>query len=235
MNPHYQLVMGDSLPVLKGMEDECVDLVVTDVPYESLEAHRAKGSTTRLTKEWFQVISNDTLADYIHEFYRVLKPDTHAYIMCDQPTHYHIRDAGIKAGFIFKKCLIFDKVLMGMGYSYRCQHEFICYLEKGKRRLNNLGISDVLSYKRVRNGYPTEKPVDLSVDLILNSSNQGDTVLDTFVGSGSTMQAALQTGRNIIGMELKPSQEAKIVDRLHEYTRSDDLIVPRKQMMLANL
>ena len=154
----YQLLIGDSLDIIKNMNDNSVDLIVTDPAYESLEKHRAIGTTTRLKGEWFDVISNDKLAQVVIELARVLKPDGHCYIMCDQETHYVIRDVCMamqaqkpkpKNAFAWKKFLVWDKVNMGTGYSWRAQHEVVCFLEKGYRRLNSNSWSDVLKHKKV--------------------------------------------------------------------------------------
>ena len=45
-----------------------------------------------------------------------------------------------------------------MGYHYRARYEFILFFEKGKRRLNDLGIADIIAVPRIRGGYPAEKP-----------------------------------------------------------------------------
>jgi len=52
-------------------------------------------------------------------------------------------------GFKFWKAIVWDKVSIGMGYHYRSRREFILFFEKIKRKLNNLGVPDVLEYKRV--------------------------------------------------------------------------------------
>ena len=63
--------------------------------------------------------------------------------------------------------------------------------------------SNILEYKKDYNGYhPTQKPVALLEDLIKTYSNEGDTVLDFTMGSGSTMIACLNTNRKGIGIEL---------------------------------
>lgn len=238
----YQLLIGDSLDIIKNMNDNSVDLIVTDPAYESLEKHRSIGTTTRLKGEWFDVISNDKLAQFVVELARVLKPDGHCYIMCDQETHYVIRDVCMamqaqkpkpKNAFAWKKFLVWDKVNMGTGYSWRAQHEVICFLEKGYRRLNSNSWSDVLKHKKVYNGYPTEKPVSLYKEIIENSSQPGDVVFDPFAGSGAGLEAACETGRHAIGIEIKASQAPSIASRLEQYTASDDLFVARDQMALA--
>lgn len=63
--------------------------------------------------------------------------------------------------------------------------------------------SNILKYKKDYDGYhPTQKPVALLEDLIKTFSNEGDTVVDLTMGSGSTGVACKKTGRNFIGIEL---------------------------------
>ena len=63
--------------------------------------------------------------------------------------------------------------------------------------------SNVLEYKKDNDGYhPTQKPVALLEDLIKTYSNDGDTVLDFTMGSGSTGVACVNTNRHFIGIEL---------------------------------
>ncbi|WP_425335928.1 DNA methyltransferase, partial [Vibrio cholerae] len=60
------------------------------------------------------------------------------------------------------------------------RYEFILFFEKGKRKLNDLSVPDVLEYKRVWKGYPTEKPVELLEVLIRQSSSENEIVADSF-------------------------------------------------------
>ena len=52
--------------------------------------------------------------------------------------------------------------------------------------------------------HPTEKPTELIKKLIITSSNENDTILDPFLGSGTTMKAGLELRRNVIGIEIEP-------------------------------
>ncbi|MEY4510838.1 MAG: hypothetical protein RLZZ450_2960 [Pseudomonadota bacterium] len=72
------------------------------------------------------------------------------------------KPAGERAGFRFWKPLVWDKKQIGMGYHYRSRYEFVLFFEKGKRKLNDLGVADVIEAPRVHRGCPTEKPVALS-------------------------------------------------------------------------
>jgi site-specific DNA-methyltransferase (adenine-specific) len=70
----------------------------------------------------------------------------------------HAKPEAEKAGFRFWKPLVWDKQTIGMGYHYRARYEFILFFEKGKRRLNDLGVADIINVPRVHRGYPAEKP-----------------------------------------------------------------------------
>lgn len=197
----------DAVEFLRTLPDASVDLVLTDPAYESLEKHRKVGTTTRLkhsdgsSNDWFDVVPNSYFPGFFAEVFRVTKKHRHFYMMCDQETMFVTKPMGEEAGFRFWKPIIWDKVAMGMGYHWRAQHEMILFFEKGKRKLNNLGVSDVIPVKRVRDGYPTEKPVELLRILIENSTQPGELVVDPFMGSGSTGVAALETGRAFLGSD----------------------------------
>lgn len=214
----FRVDHADAVEWLRALPPESVDLVVTDPAYESLEKHRAHGTTTRLTADWFEIFPNTRFPELFAEFYRVLRPDTHCYVMCDHETMFVCKPIGEAAGFKFWKPLIWDKQKMGLGYHYRATYEVILFFEKGKRKLNSLSVKDVLSFPRVAGGqfaedwrakrlekgkaYPTEKPVELLATLIKQSSDAGDVVLDPFTGSASTGEAALLAGRRFAGCDV---------------------------------
>ena len=90
--------------------------------------------------------------------------------------------------------------------AYAKQTEFILYAVKGRHILNGARDTDTLYYNRVVGNmqlHQNQKPVDLCKYLINKSSNENDTVLDCFMGSGSTGVACLQTNRKFIGIELE--------------------------------
>lgn len=204
----YLTYQEDVAALLRSLPEGSVDLLITDPAYESLEKHRAKGTTTRLkvsdasSNEWFEIFLNGRFPEFFEAAYRALAKDSHLYVFCDPETAFVIKPMGEAAGFKFWKPLVWDKMQIGMGYHYRARYEFILFFEKGKRRLNDLGMPDVFNEKRVRNGYPTEKPVPLLEKLVLQSSQPGQVVCDPFMGSGSTGEAALLHGRFFIGGDL---------------------------------
>ncbi|MGX5913922.1 DNA-methyltransferase [Aliidiomarina sp. Khilg15.8] len=218
----YKLTQLDAVKWLESLETESVDLVITDPPYESLEKHRKIGTTTRLkvskssSNVWFEIFPNERLEALMLELYRVLKKNTHCYIFCDQETMFKLKPIGEAVGFKFWKPLVWDKQRIGMGYHYRARYEFILFFEKGKRKLNNLGIPDVLSYPRIHRGYPTEKPVDLSTVLVEQSTREGESVIDPFCGSGSVGVATCQLERLFLGNDTSPDALELTEQRLRE-------------------
>jgi site-specific DNA-methyltransferase (adenine-specific) len=198
----------DAVAWLRQLPAGTVDLLITDPPYESLEKHRAVGTTTRLkhskasSNDWFSIFPNERFRELFEEIYRVLKKNTHFYLFCDQETMFVAKPIAEAVGFKFWKPLIWDKRKIGMGYHYRARYECVLFFEKGKRRLNDLGIADIIEAPRVYDGYPTEKPVVVGEVLIQQSSVLGDLVVDPFMGSGAFGVAAMRTGRHFTGTDI---------------------------------
>jgi site-specific DNA-methyltransferase (adenine-specific) len=205
---NYRLFDRDAVDWLRLFADESVNLVVTDPPYESLEKHRAIGTTTRLkhskssSNDWFSIFPNARFPELFAEVYRVLAKNSHFYLFCDQETMFVAKPLAEKAGFKFWKPIVWEKMKIGMGYHYRSRYEFILFFEKGKRRLADLSVADVLAHPRIRGGYPTEKPSAVSEVFVRQSSSPGDLVIDPFMGSGSVGVAALKHGRRFMGTDI---------------------------------
>ncbi|WP_405769280.1 DNA-methyltransferase [Actinacidiphila glaucinigra] len=137
--------------------------------------------------------------------------------------------------------LIWDKGEMGMG-DLSCpwgpQHEPITFGARypskadrvsGRGSLTaRLRAGSVLRHTRPIgknvNRHPTEKPVRLMAELIESSTRRGEVVLDPFAGSGSTLVAALLTGRHAIGCELDERYVAVAIDRIREAEQIADRI-----------
>lgn len=202
---------GDAFDALARLDAGSVDLAIFDPPYASLERHRvhpdgrANGTTTRLN-DWFPVIGNERLGELMQAVYRVLAKNAHCYVLVDAETMFALKPAGEAAGFKFWTPLVWKKNRLGMGYHYRSSYELIAFFEKGKRRLFDLGVPNVIEAAGVsgRARYPTEKPVALLEVLVLQSSTPGDLVLDPFMGSGSTGEAAMKHGRWFHGVDVQP-------------------------------
>lgn len=219
----YEVADRDAVEWLSGLSDESVDLIITDPPYESLEKHRAIGTTTRLkhskasSNDWFRVFPNGRFPELFRQLHRVLKRDRHFYLFSDAETMFVAKPLAEAAGFKFWKPLVWDKRRIGMGYHYRARYEFILFFEKGKRRLADLAVPDVIEHPRIHNGYPTEKPVGLSELLVRQSTEPGELVADPFMGSGSSGVAALSLGRRFQGTDIARSAVELARGRLAEH------------------
>lgn len=220
--PAFWLQQGDAVDWLRALPAASVDLVITDPAYESLEKHRAVGTTTRLkhskasSNDWFTIFPNARFEELFAEIWRVLRRDTHFYLFCDSATMFVAKPIAEQVGFKLWKPLVWDKKRIGMGYHYRSRCEFILFFEKGKRKLTNLGTPDVIEVPRIAKGYPTEKPSAVSRVLIEQSSAPGERVADPFMGSGSVGVAALETGREFWGNDLAASSLTLARTRLRE-------------------
>jgi site-specific DNA-methyltransferase (adenine-specific) len=218
----FDLSARDAVDWLRGLPADSVDLLITDPAYESLEKHRAVGTTTRLkhskasSNDWFNIFPNARFGELFAEIFRVLKVDTHFYLLCDAETMFVAKPEAEKAGFRFWKPLVWDKCTIGMGYHYRARYELILFFEKGKRRLSDLGVADIIEVPRIRGGYPAEKPVEVAEVLIGQSSQPGEVVVDPFMGSGSVGVAAVRLGRRFLGNDLNPEAVDIAARRLRE-------------------
>lgn len=213
---NVKLLKDDCLELMKDIPDESVDLIVTDPPYKITSRGNGGNSGGMFQKKIVnkgQVFNNNDISikDYLGEFYRMLKPQTHCYIMTNNKNITDFLMAVKESDFHFIKNLVWVKDNKIMGQSYMSQFEYIIFLRKGRhKKINNCGDSDVLTFpnKKLKdeNGktiHDTEKPVGLMEVLIDNSSQPYDLVLDPFMGIGSTGVAAVNLNRNFIGMELE--------------------------------
>lgn len=205
---------GDCLELFKNIPDKSIDLIVTDPPYKVTSRGNAGNSGGMLQKDINkkgQVFEYNDISckDYAKEFYRVLKDDTHCYVMTNHKNLIEMLNVFTENGFKFIKCLIWDKGNKIMGQFYMNQYEYIMFFRKGKGiKINNCGTSDLIRIDNVKtkvngvNLHDTEKPINLMKILIENSSKIGDVVLDPFMGIGSTALACLKTNRHYIGFEI---------------------------------
>ena len=150
------------------------------------------------------------LQDYIPEIYRILKEGTHFYIMTNNVNLQETLNVCTENGFHFIRSLIWNKGNKVMSQAYMNQFEYILFFRKGKfKKINNCGTSDILDVPNKKtkgedgkNLHDTEKPVELMKILIENSSQEGEIVLDPFMGVGSTCIASNKLNRKYIGFEL---------------------------------
>lgn len=199
---------------MKKIADNSVDLILTDPPYKLTGRGNIGNSGGMFKKKSVKsgrlFNSEIDCSEYAPEFYRVLKDSGHCYIMTNHVNLIEFLNVFTGCGFRFVKSLVWDKQRKIMGQYYMSQFEYILFFRKGKGvKINNCGTSDLLSVpiKKSRNAlgenlHDTEKPVELMKILAENSSKKGETVLDPFMGIGSTAIACAALERDFIGFEI---------------------------------
>lgn len=205
-----KLLHGDCLAELAKLPDESVHLLLTDPPY---------GDDTAYGMSKRAIANNESplVGLYaLHLAYRVLKPDAVAYFFLDIK-HYPFIAVFIETytRYRVRSVIVWNKMRVGMGFGIRPQHELIFALEKGKPHYKDLGFPNVLSYPRTDCAHHIhQKPVELLERLIEQTTYPGHTVLDPFMGSGSTAVACQRLARHFIGIELDAAHFARARQRI---------------------
>ena len=143
--------------------------------------------------------------EWLPDLYRVLKQDTHCYLMINGRNLKELQQKAEDVGFKFQNLLIWNKGNATPNAYYMQCCEFILMLKKGKSKpINDMGTQTLLNVPNIigQKAHPTEKPVGLLEILIKNSSKEGDLVLDPFAGSCSLAEACLNTRRQYICIEI---------------------------------
>ncbi len=229
----------DAIEGLKRIEDDSVDLIVTDPPYNIASADRTtmkNGKPLSTLKAWghwdcFHPFDYDVfLMQVISECYRILKPGGALYMFTAREQNgYFVRQA-VARGFTYRNQLAMVKKnpLPSFAKSnYRSAFELCMYLTKGKPELKTFNFVSQAECKNVfhyanshrSTQHPTEKPLEFTKLLVQVSSNAGDLVVDPFMGSGTTAVAAQELGRRYLGFELERDYLAMARKRLKGGTR----------------
>ena len=151
--------------------------------------------------------------------------------------------AGRDCGMPLYTICVWTKTNGGMGGIYRNQHELVCVFRAGletppdnvelgrhgRNRTNVWSYPGMSSFGKQRDellgSHPTVKPVAMIADALRDVTTRGDVVLDTFLGSGSTLMAAQETGRICCGVELDPLYVDVAVRRWQNATGRDAVLV----------
>lgn len=225
------IIFGNSLQVMRHLPKESIDLIIADEGYPDLEKHRAIGTTTRLTKKFYNIVNYEETVP----LYRILlKPKRHLYMWRPSLNRDSLqfwdlllnpsKGLLIKNGFVFRKAIPCIKNFNGMGYSFRSAHERIIladnepeseeiifsYKRKGTmRKLNDLTLPDYFmdEWKSPRSkskSHISEKPSKIYRKLIQSSSLEDEIVLEPFAGSfqAGIVNTKYEMKRRVIGIEM---------------------------------
>lgn len=221
----HRLMCGDSTnpeDVKKLVGGVKCDLLLTDPPY----GIDYQGRTESKMK-----IKNDSLDDYsfiafltnmLEAAKQVLKQGASIYMWYSQVRSLAFYAALKKAGISPKQQLVWVKSNITMGKPYRNKYEPCVFatLSKDYCWYSDNSQSTVMNFDNPKKNklHPTMKPVALFDYQIKNSTKSGDTVLDLFGGSGTTIMACEQNGRNACVMEYDPKYVDVIIKRWEDFT-----------------
>lgn len=194
-----QLHLGDCLEVMKDIPDGSVDCVITDIPYGEVnredsglrdldrgKADDCEFNLTTLSSEFSRIATQSVYIfcgiDQVSELRKTLKENDMSTRLCIWEKTNPSPMNGDKLWLSGIECCVFGR--------------------KTKSTFNYICKNTVWKYKTEPKSYhPTAKPVELMAYIIEASSNIGDTIIDPFMGSGTTGVACIQTGRKFIGIE----------------------------------
>lgn len=214
------LVRGDCLEILDALPWHSVDLVVTDPPYGI-----SYKTNYRVVSNTPDVISNDFNLDSMEQIIQLVSSKLElsgaVYCFCSPVNIDDVLASFKRSTLQVKNLLIWDKTNWGAGDlygSYGSSYEMIVFAVKGQHTLKRRG-ADIFRVPRVsvkRRLHQNQKPVKLLRRLIKNSTDAGALVIDPFMGSASTGEACLRTGRRFWGCELDPKFYQTAVNRIQK-------------------
>lgn len=215
----------DAIESMKSLPDECIDLVVTDPPYKVVSGGGGNGKNSVrpkgvLTRHDGKLFDHTHLkpSDWIPEVFRLLKEGTHCYIFTNLLNLEEMLLVSKQSGFKLHNLLVWEKNNCTPSQFYMKNCEYVLFLRKGKAKwINDIGGSKTVhKFNNIigKKIHPTEKPIDLLEMYINNSSNEGDLVLDPFMGSGATANACVNTKRKYIGFEIDAEFHKVATERL---------------------
>lgn len=243
-----ELRCGDALALLKEVPSDSVDLLIADPPYNlgkdygNNRAFKSGADYLDFSRAWLSqavraLKPTGTLyvfmgVRFISYIYEILEGELNCALNSWITWHY-TQGMGRTRGFSPRH----DDILMfNKSANYTFNLDAVRVPQKYYRSRNNMrgaNPGDVWDFSHVhycqknRQSHPTQKPEALMERMVLASSNEGDFVLDPFLGSGTTARVCQQLERRFLGFEINPDYVSMAEDRLGEVFEGFDGIDPR--------
>lgn len=200
-----KLHRGDCLEYLKQIPDRSIDLVVMDPPYlqTGSAGSGAFGGANRKYYDTLSGFSNGFSEEILFELDRVMKK-VNMYVFCNKKQLLFYLQHYNKCNFDLL-CWHKTNPIPATHNIYLRDTEYILFFrERGVQVWGNYDTKHTYYMSGVQRNtvHPTQKPLELVQRFIVNSSQEGFTVLDPFMGSGTTGVAAISLGRSFIGCEI---------------------------------
>lgn len=241
-----ELRLGDCLQIMASMSAESIDMIWTDPPYghsnhdgdwnARLNEHR--GIDGRPIQNDDAESMRFVVDGMLHEAARVLKRDCCCCCCCccggggPRPTFAWVADRMDREGLTFFHSTIWNKLNPGLGWRYRRQHEMVMVAHRSGGKLawadDKRAVPNIFGISPPRErAHPNEKPLQLVGAFIENHTTPGQVVLDPFMGSGTTLVAAMRLGRKAIGIEVDPDHYETALRRVEVEYRAPRMFVER--------
>jgi len=214
----HKLFNNDCMDVMSKMPDNCINLTLTDIPYNKV--NRDSNGLRELDKGTADVMQFD-LNEFLNEVYRITESTIIIFCGKEQlsPIHKYFAEKQAKHLGTVRQ-LIWEKTNsspMNGQYIYLSGIENAVWFKKRGGTFNAHCKNTVFKYPCGRSKlHPTEKNHELLKELILDNSNENDIVFDPCSGSGSHLLVAAQSNRNFIGVELNEEYYKISRERLRE-------------------
>ena len=226
----FTCLFGDAVEKMKEMHANSVNLILTDPPFAVIsDSGRSRNNElNRHIRSYADFIIMDKyFMEFSNEVARLLTRDGRLLLFCDCIS-YPLFFACMYSKFDYVRALIWykgdDHFSLGLNQAFRYSYEMILhgyyknsYFEKKDRK-------DVIKHHVVpiaERSHPAQNPLALVKDLILATTRQGDMVLDPFMGSGTTLRAAILSGRRCIGIEANETLCKEVAEVLAQTSRLD--------------
>lgn len=204
---NFVIQCGDSLELVGALKSASVDAVITDPPY--MIGAISTGDVKSKAGSWVDLMNASFwYRAWMAESWRVLKDGGYLITFLNWRTLPMLMKACADAKIETTSCVVWDKEWIGPASpaQLRPTYEMILFCAKGNAKIENRSQSDVMRHKWMaahagQSGHPAQKPVPLLKQLIELVTMPGQTVLDPFMGSGTTGIAALQLKRKFRGYE----------------------------------
>lgn len=198
------VIHNDCMRVLPLMPDKSVDFTLTDIPYNAV--NRKDNGLRKLDKGSADILMFD-LQEFLEEIMRVTKNSICVFCGKEQfSTVYAFfttnKEQGTTRAIVWEKT---NPSPMNGAYVYLSGVEFaVWFKRKGSKSFHARCKNTVFKYPNGRSKYhPTEKNSKLMRELILDNTNADDIVFDPCMGSGSHLLAAVENGRQAVGIEIQ--------------------------------
>lgn len=196
-----------------------IRLLLTDPPYgQAHQSGRRVVTAKKNTLTGDDAAACELLADVLSALDAQLADDAHLLIFTGWRYEPQFRSVIEAAGYVIKGSLIWVKHNHGTGDlegAFAPKHERIIHAAKGRPVLRNRPADVLYGKDDQDSAHPTEKPRDLLRTLIEATTDVGQIVADPFAGSGSTLLAAMETGRDFWGCEVDEGWHAMAVDAVY--------------------